>query len=44
MYNLKDKIIISDMDGTMTKTDLMGLVSNYRDQHFLHDGYEMFIN
>lgn len=31
------------MDGTMTKTDLMGLVSNYREQHYLHDGYDIFI-
>lgn len=30
MYNLKDKIVISDMDGTMTKSDLMGIFSNYR--------------
>lgn len=30
MYYLNDKIIISDMDGTMTKSDLMGIVSNYR--------------
>lgn len=44
LYNLQDKIIISDMDGTMTKTDLMGIVSNYRDQPYIHDGYETFMN
>lgn len=32
------------MDGTMTKTDLMGIVSNYRETHYIHDGYETFIN
>ncbi len=44
LFNLRDKIIISDFDGTMTKTDIMGLVNNYRDTPYMHDGYEIFIN
>ncbi len=43
LYGLGDKIILSDMDGTMTKTDLMGLLSNYREVSYLHEGYETFI-
>lgn len=44
LYKLSDKLIISDLDGTMTKTDIMGIVSNYRDINYIHDGYEIFIN
>lgn len=39
LFSLQDKIIISDFDGTMTKTDIMGLVNNYRDTPYMHDGY-----
>ena len=31
------------MDGTMTKTDLGGLINNFSNKHFLHDGYQELI-
>ena len=43
LYTLTDKIIISDMDGTMTKTDIRGFYHNCKGNHYLHDGYETFV-
>lgn len=39
MYRENDKILVSDMDGTLTKDDIGGLYNNFYDQHYLHDGY-----
>lgn len=31
------------MDGTVTKSDVCGLYSNYRQINYLHDGYHQLI-
>ena len=43
LYDINDRIIVSDMDGTMTKTDVRGLYHNCKGNHYLHDGYETFM-
>jgi phosphatidate phosphatase LPIN len=44
LYGTDEKIIISDMDGTMTKTDIKGLYNNCRGRNYLHDGYQSLMN
>lgn len=43
LYESHDRIIISDLDGTMTKTDITGILSNFREIRYLHEGYDIFI-
>lgn len=35
--------MISDFDGTMTKTDIKGIYNNFRGRKYLHDGYDLLI-
>lgn len=39
LYTDQDKLLISDVDGTLTRNDLGGLYSNYMGANYLHDGY-----
>lgn len=39
LYNEDDKILVSDVDGTLTKSDISGLISNVFGKDHLHDGY-----
>lgn len=39
LYTDLDKLIVSDVDGTLTKNDLGGLYNNYMGNNYLHDGY-----
>jgi len=34
-----DKIIVSDVDGTLTKNDIGGLINNTLGREYLHEGY-----
>lgn len=34
-----DKIVVSDVDGTLTKSDIGGLAANLINSSYLHDGY-----
>ena len=34
-----DRILVSDVDGTLTKSDIGGLVSNVTGRDYLHEGY-----
>jgi len=43
LFTDNDKILISDVDGTLTKSDVGGLISNAVDKDFLHDGYAELI-
>lgn len=44
LYTDMDKLVISDVDGTLTKNDLGGLYNNYRGNGYLHDGYHELIH
>ncbi len=39
MYTANDKILVSDVDGTLTKNDIGGLISNTLEHNYLHEGY-----
>lgn len=39
-----DRILVSDVDGTVTKNDLGGLYNNYVGSNYLHDGYNELVN
>lgn len=39
LYSEHDKLLVSDMDGTLTKDDIGGFYSNFQDSDYLHDGY-----
>lgn len=39
LYTDNDQILISDVDGTLTKDDFGGLYNNYMGNNYLHDGY-----
>lgn len=43
LYTDNDRILISDVDGTLTKDDIGGLYNNYIGDHYLHDGYSELI-
>jgi phosphatidate phosphatase PAH1 len=38
-----DKILVSDVDGTLTKDDFGGLYNNFYNKDYLHDGYDTLI-
>lgn len=40
---MNDKIIISDLDGTLTKSDFYGMVNNIISRNHIHNGYIEFI-
>lgn len=44
LYTDNDQILISDVDGTLTKDDFGGLYNNYMGNNYLHDGYHELIN
>ena len=37
-------MLISDVDGTLTRNDIGGLVNNYMGKNYLHDGYSDLVN
>lgn len=39
LYADRDRLLVSDVDGTLTKNDIGGLYSNYLGHEYLHDGY-----
>lgn len=39
LYTDNDKVVVSDVDGTLTKDDIGGLYNNYLDNSYIHDGY-----
>lgn len=39
LYDSTDKLIVSDFDGTLTKSDIKGLYSNLKQVDYLHDDY-----
>lgn len=39
LYGEHDKILVSDVDGTLTKSDVKGLYNNFHGDNYLHDGY-----
>lgn len=39
LYSEHDKILVSDMDGTLTKDDIGGFYNNFHGSDYLHDGY-----
>lgn len=43
LFSDNDKILISDVDGTLTKNDIGGLVSNAIERDYLHEGYAELI-
>ena len=44
LYTDLEKLLVSDVDGTLTKNDVGGLIHNYRGKEYLHDGYHELIN
>ena len=38
-----DKLVVSDVDGTATKSDIMGNVNNFFNKEYLHDGYSQLL-
>ena len=43
LFTDNDKILISDVDGTLTKNDVGGLINNAIDKDYLHEGYAQLI-
>jgi len=43
LFTDNDKILISDFDGTLTKSDLGGLIGNTLKVDYLHEGYAEMI-
>ena len=43
MFHDNDKILVSDFDGTATKSDLGGMISNTLDTSYLHESYSELI-
>jgi len=43
LFTENDKILISDLDGTLTKNDIGGLIHNALNMNFLHEGYAELI-
>lgn len=39
LYNQYEKLIVSDVDGTLTKSDISGLACNLIGRHHIHNGY-----
>ena len=39
LYTDKDRVIVSDIDGTVTKNDVGGILNNKIGRNYLHDGY-----
>lgn len=39
LYNSVDKLVVSDVDGTLTKSDVQGMYNNYHGRDYLHDNY-----
>ena len=39
LYSQEDRLLVSDVDGTMTKSDVRGLYHNMKDINYLHEGY-----
>lgn len=44
LYTDKDRLVISDVDGTLTKDDIGGLYNNYMGNNYLHHGYHDLVN
>jgi phosphatidate phosphatase PAH1 len=44
LFHERDRILVSDMDGTLTKDDIGGLMNNLKNKDYLHDGYYDLIN
>lgn len=43
LYSDMDKLLVSDVDGTLTRNDIGGLYNNYMGANYLHDGYHELI-
>ncbi len=43
LFTYQDKILISDLDGTLTRNDIGGLIHNALGMDYLHDGYAELI-
>ena len=43
LFTANDKILVSDVDGTLTKNDIGGLISNSLEKNYLHEGYAELI-
>jgi phosphatidate phosphatase LPIN len=39
LYSEHDSLMISDVDGTLTKSDLLGLLNNMVGEGYVHEGY-----
>ena len=39
LYSCNDKLLISDFDGTATKSDVRGFIHNFKGKDYLHEGY-----
>jgi phosphatidate phosphatase LPIN len=39
LYADNDKLVVSDVDGTVTKNDIGGHLNNMISRDYLHDGY-----
>jgi phosphatidate phosphatase LPIN len=39
LYANNDKLVVSDVDGTVTKNDVGGHINNFVERDYLHEGY-----
>lgn len=39
LYASNDKLVVSDVDGTVTKNDIGGHINNFFEKDYLHEGY-----
>lgn len=39
LFESIDKLVVSDVDGTLTKSDVQGMYNNYHGHDYLHDNY-----
>ncbi len=39
LYSNKERLVVSDVDGTLTRSDVEGIYNNYHGRDFLHDSY-----
>ena len=39
LFKESDKLLVSDFDGTATKSDVRGLIHNFKEKDYLHDSY-----
>jgi phosphatidate phosphatase PAH1 len=39
LFESSDRLVVSDVDGTLTKSDVQGMYNNYHGNDYLHDNY-----